>query len=94
LNFVNNLELWSAHQGLVREVAKDVLDIQCALTDEELDREELIGAMLAAFHGDPNQKCQGRTAGQRLQRAIAYGDDFKLGLPALRKMLTDKTIGR
>lgn len=79
-------ELWAGHEALARDVANDVLDIQCALVDEELDRQKLVTAMLAAFSGDPDHKCLGRSAGQRLQRAISYGDEFGLELPALRRI--------
>lgn len=79
-------ELWASHEALAREVANEVLDVQCALVDEELDRGKLLTAMLIAFDGDPDHKCRGRSAAQRLQRAIAYGDEFGLELPVLRRI--------
>lgn len=79
-------ELWANHEAFARAVASDVLDIQQALTERELDREKLITAMLVAFNGDPRHGCLGRTAEQRLQRAIEYGDAYALELPTLRKI--------
>lgn len=79
-------ELWSKHEQLARQVANDVLDIQQALTQHDVDREKLITAMLIAFNGDLEHACLGRTAKQRLQRAIEYGNAYKLELPTLRKI--------
>lgn len=82
-------ELWAKHETLVREVVHDVLGIQQELVGNVLDREKLVTAMLVAFNGDPEHKCMGRTAKQRLQRAVSLGDDYRLELPVLRKILRE-----
>ena len=79
-------ELWAENEMLVRAVASDVLDVQDRLTGTTLDREGLITAMLESFQGDPRHKCQGRTAARRLQRALYYGDQFELEVPALHRI--------
>ena len=82
-------ELWSRYELFARQVASDVLDIQEKLVNNNLDREKLITAMLVAFNGDPGHSCLGRTARQRLQRAVAYGDRYQLGIPTLRQVLSE-----
>lgn len=79
-------ELWTRHEELAREVAGEVLDVQEALTGVGLDREGLIAAMLVAFDGDPDHLCMGRSAGARLDRALAHGDQYGLELPTLRRI--------
>ncbi len=79
-------ELWAENEMLVRAVAGEVLDVQDKLTGTKLDRDGLIAAMLVAFQGDPRHKCQGRTAVQRLRRALDYGDQFDLELPILHRI--------
>ena len=79
-------ELWTHQQALARDVAKDVLDIQFFLIGKNLDREKLIQKMLAAFDGDPQHKCRGRTAPQRLERAIAQANAAGLAVPKLREL--------
>ena len=78
--------LWRDHQELARDVAADVLDIQESLTGALFDREALIAAMVTAFEGDPEHKCMGRSAPQRLARAIAHADAAGLEVPALRAL--------
>lgn len=79
-------ELWSRHQSFARAVADEVLDIQQALSGETLSREPLIKGMVAAFEGDVNHGCMGRSAPTRLARALQHGDDFELALPNLREL--------
>jgi len=79
-------ELWSQHQAFARVVAGEVLDIQQALSGETLSREPLIEGMVAAFDGDLDHGCMGRSAPTRLARALQHGDDFELALPNLREL--------
>lgn len=79
-------ELWSAHQSLATQVAQEVIDIQEALTGQTFDRERLIQAMVAAFNGDPEHKCMGRSAPARLERALAQGARLRLDLPTLQNI--------
>ncbi len=79
-------ELWSKHQAFTRQVANEVIDIQAARTGQEFDRERLIQGMLSAFEGDPAHKCMGRSAPERLARAIEQADNLGLGVPTLRDL--------
>ena len=48
--------------------------------------EALIQGMLAAFDGDPEHKCMGRSAPARLARAIRQADEAGLDVPRLREI--------
>jgi hypothetical protein len=76
--------LWADHEGFACEVATDVIALQEGLTGATFDREQLIRAMLEAFEGDPDHKCMGRSAPQRLARALAHADRLGLEAPNLR----------
>lgn len=78
--------LWRDHQALACDVANEVMDVQFRLIGRELPRERLIEGMLEAFAGDPAHKCLGRTAPDRLRRAIAHADEFDLAVPTLRRI--------
>ncbi len=79
-------ELWSVHRELAEGVAREVVEIQQALTGTELAADDLIRAMLVAFDGDPAHKCMGRSAPGRLTRAIEQADRFVLAVPQLREI--------
>ena len=82
----NVRELWLEHNDLACAVAGDVLDIQEHLTGQELNRTALIEGMLAAFDGDPEHGCMGRSAPARLERALSIADEAKLEVPNLRRI--------
>lgn len=79
-------ELWRDHQSLARAVADDVMTIQEYLVGSPLPRERLINGMLEAFAGDPEHKCLGRTASQRLERALQIADASGLSVPTLKEL--------
>ena len=79
-------ELWHDHEALARAVAGDVLNIQFHLAGKELDREQLIQAMVAAFEGDRDHKCMGRSAPARLERALTQAQEAGLDTPALNEI--------
>lgn len=79
-------ELWRDHQSLARAVADDVMTIQEYLVGAPLPWERLINGMLEAFAGDPEHKCLGRTASQRLERALQIADAAGLSVPTLKKL--------
>ena len=78
--------LWRDHQELARAVATDVIGIQEQLTGREFDAEALIRGMLAAFEGDPDHRCMGRSAPARLRRALSLADEAGLQAPTLRRI--------
>jgi len=82
----NVRELWLNHNDLACAVAGDVLDIQEHLTGEKLERTALIEGMLAAFDGDPEHGCMGRSAPARLERALSIADEAGLKVPSLRRI--------
>ncbi len=79
-------ELWSDHADLMNRVFDNVLDIQQALTGQSFDRDALLGAVLKAFDGDPAHQCMGRSAPQRLQRALALAAEHGIEVAELQRI--------
>lgn len=79
-------QLWSNHQDLALRVANEVIDLQQALTGKDFDREALVQGMVAAFEGDPDHPCTGRSAAARLARALEQATAHNLDLPSLREL--------
>jgi ketopantoate reductase len=84
-------ELWSQHRELVDAVAREVISIQEALTGQAFTADDLIRGMLAAFDGDPDHKCMGRSAPARLARALQQADAAGLAVPRLREIAARQT---
>ncbi len=78
--------LWSHDRVLATEVAEDVLAIQEALVGHALPHPRLIEAMVEAFEADPEHKCLGRSAPDRLRRALQVADEAGLEVPTLRRI--------
>ncbi len=78
--------LWNQHRAMAEQVAHDVIDIQEWLTGETFDRQRLMDGMLAAFDGDPDHKCMGRSAPARLQRALELAGEAGLAVPQLNRI--------
>lgn len=79
-------ELWNDHLDLTKRVANEVLDIQFKLAGKEFDRNRLIEAMHAAFEGDAQHKCMGRSAPARLERALRQAAEFDLSVETLKEI--------
>ncbi len=77
-------ELWEHHRELARDVAHEVIRVQESLTDRQFDADRLIDAMLAAFAGDPQHACTGRSAPTRLARALQQAEAAGIEVPVLR----------
>ncbi len=77
-------ELWANHRELADALAREVIQIQEALTGHHFQADELIAAMLKAFAGDPEHGCMGRSAPARLARALQQADTAGLAVPRLR----------
>ncbi len=84
----NVSELWKHHRDLATQIAQDILKIQEKLTGVQLDPEPYIQGMVDAFNGDPEHKCMGRSAPQRLQRALQLAHDYAVDVPALARIKT------
>ena len=79
-------ELWSQHQDLASEITNEVIELQQWLTGTTLVNQPLIEGMVAAFNGDLDHKCMGRSAPGRLQRAIELADKAGLAVGKLREI--------
>ena len=79
-------ELWENHRELADAVAREVIQIQTAMTGQEFEADALIAGMLKAFDGDPNHGCTGRSAPARLARALQQADAAGLAVPRLREI--------
>ncbi len=79
-------ELWANHRELAEAIAREVIRIQESLTGQSFDADALIQGMLNAFEGDPEHKCMGRSAPERLARAIRQADAAGLDVPRLREI--------
>lgn len=82
-------ELWDRHRELAQDVAHEVIQIQESLTGTRFDTEQLLDAMLAAFAGDPEHRCTGRSAPARLARALEQAESAGINTPVLR-MIADR----
>lgn len=79
-------ELWEHHRPLAREVATEVLSLQEARLGRPLPREDLVAHMAEAFAADPSHGCRGRSAPDRLQRALAQAEAHGVSVPRLRSL--------
>lgn len=79
-------ELWENHRDVAEAVFDNVLTLQEALTERQFDRSPLLAAMIAAFEGDPEHKCMGRSAPARLQRAMDIASNLDIELPKLQEI--------
>jgi len=79
-------ELWSKHADFTRRLCDEVVDIQNRLADSHFSSAQLLTDMLAAFDGDSDHRCQGRSAAQRLSTALIYADQFAIAAPTLREV--------
>jgi ketopantoate reductase len=82
----NVRELWEFNSILMNKVFDDVLHIQQALSGVNFNRDQLLNAVLKAFEGDPEHGCMGRSAAQRLQRALDIAEQFDLDVPELKRI--------
>ncbi len=77
-------KLWDDHAVVMNQVFDDVLAIQQCLTGKVFERDRLLAAVLAAFDGDPEHQCMGRSAPARLDRACKMAQQCQLETPALK----------
>jgi hypothetical protein len=68
---------------LLESVFDEVLRLQEAMTDRDLDREALWGDLRRGFEAHPEHRSKGRSAPERLQRAILSAERLGLSLPWL-----------
>lgn len=85
----NVQQLWNDHSILMNRVFDDVLNIQQNLTATSFNRDHLLNAVLIAFDGDPEHQCIGRSAPQRLERALDIARQENIEVPLLEKISAD-----
>jgi len=78
--------LYDDHFDLMMEVMSDIIAIQSSLTGTKLIAEDFEKSLRKAFDGDPDHKCMGRSAPQRLQRALELASEFQIDTPVLGKI--------
>ena len=76
--------LWQKHRKLALDVADNVIDLQEHATGKTFSRDRLKEGLLAGIEGDPNHRCQGRSAHGRLTRMVRFADDAGLKIQAIR----------
>ncbi len=79
-------DLWNNYHKLALEVANEVMDIQATLVGHKLDREKLITGLKSGIDGDLQHMCMGRSAPNRLARAIEQADAAGLKVKKLREI--------
>ncbi len=79
-------DLWARDKDLATAVADEVIALQQKLTGTAFDRTRLIEGMVRAFDGDPDHACMGRSAPERLARALGLADEVGLDLPQLKRI--------
>jgi hypothetical protein len=78
--------LLEQHEDLTVEIADEVLDLQETLIGEQLPREALIENMFDVFRKVPDQSTMGRSAPERLARALQQAREHGLDLPRLEQI--------
>jgi ketopantoate reductase len=82
----NVSQLWKDNAVLLNHVFDDILKIQEYLTGKTFQRDHLLSAVLTAFEADPDHQCMGRSAVQRLQRALHIAQQAGLDTPQLENL--------
>lgn len=82
-------QLWNDNSILMNKVFDDVMEIQQHLTAQTFNRDKQLNAVLTAFDGDPDHPCMGRTAPQRLDRALQIASEADLPVPQLKRIKLD-----
>lgn len=71
---------------LVSAVFDDVLALQESLTGQSFDYAQMWEEVRQVFNAFPEQSAQGRSARERLQRAIHLANEYKIAVPQLRSI--------
>ncbi|MDY6993333.1 MAG: hypothetical protein SVR94_12135 [Pseudomonadota bacterium] len=79
--------LWQQQQTLIQQVAEEIIAIQAGLTGSiSLDRNRLLAGLEEGIYADLKRKSRGRTAPERLKRALKHADEVGLAVPKLREI--------
>ncbi len=83
--------LWQKHNQLARSVALEVIELQEWLVQSGLPRERLITDLEITIHADLNHKCVGRSAPDRLERAIKIADQAGISVPHMKDIYAQQS---
>jgi hypothetical protein len=72
--------------ALTRAVYEDVLGLQEALTGMRFEKENLWRQLAEIFHAEPGHGSRGRSAAQRLRRAIGEADSIGVTVGTLKRI--------
>jgi len=78
-------QLLENHRRLTEEIFNDIVALQRAQTDIDLDSHQLFAEFATALNADPDHKCKGRSAPDRLRRALETAKLFNIKTPGLDK---------
>lgn len=85
-------DLCEQHRALTTSILDDVLAIEAARLDVELPRESLIECAFLDLAKDPAHASMGRSAPDRLARALARADRAGLAIPAIRAIAAKPAV--
>jgi len=78
--------LWTQHNEFARTIADEVIEVQEWLTGATFPRDNLINGQAEAINSDPEHKCKGRSAPERLARVLKIAEEAGLRLPKIREI--------
>ena len=79
-------QLIDHHSDLMQKIFDEILLIQQHLTTAQFDTISLMESILVAFKGDLDHQCMGRSATQRLQRALTIAHNAKIQVVELERI--------
>lgn len=82
-------ELWSDHRALVEEAMAEILNVQVALVGERVDIEGATARVAAAIDADPEHRARGRSAPERMRRALHHAAELGVHTPTLQAISDD-----
>jgi len=78
--------LWANHRPVTERVSLEVLEIEQWRARKSLPKDDLLGAMRAAFDADPEHKATGRSAPERLSRLLGRARKAGIATPELTRI--------
>ena len=78
--------LWAEHKRLARRIAHDIIDLQELSAGRSLPRDRLISALEKVARENPDHKCVGRFAKERLARNVEIADKAGLEISTIREI--------
>lgn len=79
-------ELWKTHGSLARSIGREVIRLQERLTGATFSENAIFDKIKTAIESDPEHKCKGRSAPQRLKRILSLSTELKLDIPQIRSL--------